>query len=132
MSGKYMVELTFEAGNEEDDRRRFERFDTQRKARYFLKEGSRRWKECTIINISRKGVGILFPAHEKITMGSTILLKMFYSAETESTSVIGMLRWMRKRKNMKTFTTVLLKSDGVLRLRNADLGLRRTRTGVVE
>ena len=94
-----MVELTFEVGNEEGDRRRFERFDTQRKARYFLKEGSRCWKECTIINISRKGVGILFPTHEKITMGSTILLKVFYSAATESTSVIGMIQWMRKRKN---------------------------------
>ena len=94
-----MVELTFEVANEEGDRRRFKRFDTQRKARYFLKEGSGCWKECTIVNISRKGVGILFPTHEKITMGSTILLKMFYSSETESTSVIGMLRWMRKRKN---------------------------------
>jgi hypothetical protein len=94
-----MVELTFEVVNEEGDRRRFKRFDTQRKARYFFKEGSGCWQECTIINISRKGVGVRFPLHEKITMGSTILLKVFYSAETEPTSVIGMIRWMRKRKN---------------------------------
>ena len=94
-----MVELRFDVTNEEGDRRRFKRFDTQRKARYFLKAGSRCCKECTITNISRKGVGILFPAHEKITMGSTILLKIFYFAEAEPTSVIGMLRWMRKRKN---------------------------------
>jgi len=93
-----MVELTFEVVNEEGDRRKFRRFDTQRKARYFLREGSGCWKECTIVNISRKGVGILFPMHEKITMGSTILLKMFYSSEKEPTSVIGMIRWMRKRK----------------------------------
>ena len=94
-----MVELTFEVVNEEGERRKFKRFDTQRKARYFLREGSRCWKECTIINISRKGVGILFPTHEKITMGTIILLKMFYSDEKEPTSVIGMIRWMRKRKN---------------------------------
>jgi hypothetical protein len=99
MSGRYMVELTFDVPNEEGDRRRFKRFDTEDRARYFLKEGSGRWKACTIVNISRKGVGILFPTHEKITMGSTILLKIFHSSETESTSVIGMLRWMRKSKN---------------------------------
>jgi hypothetical protein len=93
------VELTFEVVNEEGDRRRFKRFDTQRKARYFLKEGSGCWKECTIINISRKGLGILFRTHEKIQVGSTILLRAFFSAETESISVIGMVRWIRKRKN---------------------------------
>jgi hypothetical protein len=93
------VELTFEVVNEEGDRRRFKRFDTQRKAHYFLKEGSGCWKECTTINISRKGLGILFRTHEKIKVGSTIFLRVFFSAEAESTSVIGMVRWIRKRKN---------------------------------
>ena len=94
-----MVELTFEVVNEADDRRRFKRFETQRQACYFLKEGSRCWKECTIINVSRKGLGILFRTHERIKVGSTILLRIFFSTETESTSVVGMVRWMRKRKN---------------------------------
>ena len=93
------MELTFLVVNEEGDRRRFKRFDTHRKARYFLKEGSGCWKECTIINISRKGLGIQCHTHEKITVGSTMLLKVFFSAETEATSVIGMIRWIRKRED---------------------------------
>ena len=94
-----MLELRFEVVNEEGERRRFKRFDTQRRAHYFLRNGGGAWKGCTVINVSRKGLGIRCRTHEKITVGSTVLLKVFLSAGREPTSIIGMIRWIRKRKN---------------------------------
>ena len=93
------MELEFEVANQESDRRRFRRFDTQHKAHYLLKEAKGPWKACTITNVSRKGIGILFQAHEKVALGSTILLRPSPPAESSPLYIIGMLRWIRKRGN---------------------------------
>lgn len=89
------MELIFDRAGEEGDRRRFKRFAIQRKARYYLTEGSGCWKECTITSISRQGLGIRLRAGEKIKVGSTLVLRVFVLAEKEAASVIGIVRWIR-------------------------------------
>ena len=93
------MELEFEVENQESDRRRFRRFDTQHKAHYLLKDGKESWRVCTITNMSRKGMGILFQAHEKVALGSTILLRPSPPGESSPLNIIGIIRWIRKRGN---------------------------------
>jgi hypothetical protein len=93
------VELEFEVANQESDRRQFRRFDTHHKARYLLKGGKGSWRACTINNVSRKGVGIVFQAQEKVALGSTVLLRPTPTLEPSPLYVIGIVRWIRKRGN---------------------------------
>ncbi len=93
------MELEFEVANQESDRRQFRRFDTQHKAHYLLKDGKGSWKVCTITNVSRKGMGILLQAHEKVALGATILLRPSSPLESSPLYVIGIVRWIRKRGN---------------------------------
>ena len=80
-----------------ENRRSFSRFDTQLKAKYFLKERKESWEKCTVIDISRKGMGIVFVAREKINVGSTILLEIAVPEELEAIHAIGILRWIRQK-----------------------------------
>ena len=78
----------------------FTRFDTTNlKAKYFVKKGKISWKECTINKVSRKGIGTTFHADEKITIGSTLHLKIFISKESEYFTVKGILKWLIQREN---------------------------------
>jgi len=40
-----------------EERRKFKRFPVQLRARY-LRENEEEWKDCTVINIGRGGMGI--------------------------------------------------------------------------
>ena len=93
------MELKFEEANQGHDRRKFRRFETHHKAHYLLKDGKRTWKVCTITNVSRKGMGILFRAHEKVALGSTILLRPSPPLDSSPFYVIGIVRWIKKRGN---------------------------------
>ena len=93
------MELEFEVTNQESDRRQFRRFHTHHKAHYLLKDGKDSWRVCTITNVSRKGVGIVFQAQEKVALGSTVLLRPSPTLEPSPQCVIGIVRWIRKRGN---------------------------------
>ena len=93
------MELTFEVNNLKRDRRRFKRFYTRHKAHYLLKDGKRLWKVCTITNVSRKGMGIILQAQEKVALGSPILIRPSSSIESSPSYIIGIVRWMRKKGN---------------------------------
>jgi len=93
------VELEFEVTNQESDRRQFRRFNTHQKAHYLLKDGKESWKVCTITNVSRRGMGILFQAQEKVALGSTVLFRPSPTVEPSPLYVIGIVRWIRKRGN---------------------------------
>lgn len=80
-----------------EDRRRFSRYQTQLKAKYFLKEKKEGWEECTIIDVSRKGMGIIFITPEKINVGSPVLLEVPLMAGLEPIYIVGMLRWIKRR-----------------------------------
>lgn len=80
-----------------EERRRFIRYSTQRQAQYFLNERKREGQECTIINVSRKGLGIRFDTHEEINVGSTIHLEIAVLASFGSINVKGLLKWIEKK-----------------------------------
>ena len=78
-------------------KRRFDRFLVQREAKYFLQEGLGNWQECTISNVSRKGMKILF--HERINVGSTICLEIPVPGELVSICINAILKWSEERGN---------------------------------
>ena len=80
--------------------RTFRRFDTTNlKANYLVKEGKIVWKECTINKVSRKGIGITLHTDEKITVGTTLDLKIFISKELEYFTVKGIVKWIKQKEN---------------------------------
>ena len=78
--------------------RRFGRFVTELKARYFLGEMKENWKACTINKISPKGVGVEF--YEDIQVGSTIHLMITFPREPKTIMLKGTLQWIEQRKNV--------------------------------
>ena len=74
-------------------KRSFTRHDVNMKAAYFLEKRSRGWEDCTITKLSRKGMGITFHTDEKITVDSTLHLKVFTSDENEYFPVKGILKY---------------------------------------
>jgi len=83
-----------------EDRRRFGRFETQLKAHYILQDSEKDWKECTVISMSRKGMGIRFHTREKINEGSSIQLKVFVPEKLKPTVVEGVLKWIEEKGNV--------------------------------
>ena len=79
-----------------ENTRRFKRYPTQREARFFLKDNSGEGKECTIITVSRKGMGILFHTDENLSVGTTIRFDVPVATSFEAISVRGMLKWLDK------------------------------------
>ena len=80
-----------------DEIRRLGRYVTQLKAKYFIDEDKGSWKDCTIININPKGVGV--ELNEDINVDSTIHLTIIKPGESEPIIAKGVLRWIRQRKN---------------------------------
>lgn len=79
-----------------DNRRRFSRCDTQFKAQYFFKEKKGGWAECTVIDVSRKGLGVKFQNCEKSDEGLTIHLEIYVPTEVEPVSVKGVLKRVKQ------------------------------------
>ena len=82
-----------------ENRRRFSRCLTQMEVKYFLKKGEKSWKECTIFNISRNGVGMKFQTGEDVSIGSTVHLEIAVPMESVPINVEGMLMWIKKVEN---------------------------------
>jgi len=81
-----------------EKRRRFTRYLTQRKAQYFLKEKKGDGEGCTIINVSRKGMAIIFHSDEKINTGIIIHIEIPVPTSLEPINIKGKLRWLEKRE----------------------------------
>jgi cell division protein FtsN len=79
------------------ERRKFFRFQRQRKAQYFLQESGRNKLECIIIDVSRKGMNLLL--NEKINLGSTICLEIPLPGALVTIKVNGTLKWIEERGN---------------------------------
>ena len=74
--------------------RRCKRYPTQRAVRFFLKDTAGEGQACTIITVSRKGMGILFHTEEKIIVGTAIRFDVPLATSFEAISVRGMLKWL--------------------------------------
>ncbi|KPJ56526.1 MAG: hypothetical protein AMJ42_05220 [Deltaproteobacteria bacterium DG_8] len=85
--------------NKVEERRRFSRFETQLKAKYFIKERKGGWEECTIIDISRNGMKIRFHTCEKIIVNSTVHLEIYVPKELEPIYIKGILKRVKKEES---------------------------------
>ena len=81
-----------------ENRRKFSRFDTQMKAQYILKGKKRDRGECTVVDVSRQGMGIKFRTPEKINLGSTIRLEISIPMELEHINVEGVLKRINQKE----------------------------------
>ncbi|MCK5009387.1 MAG: PilZ domain-containing protein [Deltaproteobacteria bacterium] len=81
-----------------ENKRKFSRFDTQMKAQYVLKGKKGGRGECTVVDISRKGMGIKFRTPEKINLGSTIRLEISIPTELDHINVEGILKRINQKE----------------------------------
>ena len=85
--------------NEMENKRRFGRFNTHFKAQWFLDEKKEVGEECTIIDISRRGMGIRFHTRDSIDIGSTVFLEIFVPEGKEPINVQGVLKQVNWRES---------------------------------
>ncbi len=81
------------------EKRLYARFSTHKNARGLFKGKVRGWEECTIINLSRKGMGVIFHTREKIKVGTTIYLEIPVPWEKDPLSAAGELTWIKQEGN---------------------------------
>ena len=88
--------------NTREDRRKFKRFPTQLSARY-LEEFGQEWKSCTVINISREGMGIEVYLRERIHVGSIIKLEIIIPTKDGPIRATGILIWLKEFDSKMNF-----------------------------
>ena len=84
----------------ENNSRQFGRFDTELKAHLILLGNGSDEQECTVINMSRKGIGIKFHTREGIAIGTPIRLEVFIPEKSMPASIKGVLKWTEERDDM--------------------------------
>ena len=77
--------------------RKYPRYPTELKAQFCVEGEERNWEESSIINVSREGLGITLQTHKKITVGSTIYLKIFMPVASGPVNAKGTLKWIREK-----------------------------------
>ena len=78
--------------------RKWHRAAVQLPAQYFIKGLSSRYMDCTIINISRKGAGVLFPLSEPLKERVAIFFELIVPKTCEQLSLKGELKNKNRRK----------------------------------
>ena len=81
------------------DKRKFLRVTKKRKTYYSPQEKIENLQDCTIIDVSRKGMQIVFL--EKIDLGAIICLQLPVAVpgELAATTINAQLKWIKKRGN---------------------------------
>ncbi len=74
------------------NRRGKDRFATEILAKYFFKNLSMRYEDCTIVNLSRTGAAIEFPAHQELHQGEQVFIELIVPRSFEQITVKGTLR----------------------------------------
>jgi len=85
------------------DQRKFKRFSIDLSARYLLEGNPEEWKGCSVINISREGIGIEVYLREKIPIGSTLKIEIIVPTKEEPIKTMGILVWIRQVKEKMDF-----------------------------
>jgi Tfp pilus assembly protein PilZ len=84
--------------NPKNERRLYPRYEKQFKAQYITSESTRGSEECTVINASLKGMGVIFHTRDTITVGSTIILEIPVRGKSSPYSIKGKIKWVKKRE----------------------------------
>jgi hypothetical protein len=77
-------------------KRCFPRFDAQIDARYCPDDAPGDWRCCLISKISRKGIGVVFPADKAPLTGSMLTFSLPIARESEAIILRGELKWTRQ------------------------------------
>jgi hypothetical protein len=85
-----------------EERRKYQRSQTERNGQYSLDGKEEGFGECTITDVSREGMRIRFNTGEKITIGSTIHLEIPVSPEAKLVNVKGILKWINQKEIVLT------------------------------
>ena len=85
-----------------DDRRKFLRFPLQLRARYTENNGNN-WKECSIIDISREGMGVIIHSIEAINEGVLLKIAIHAPVLDDPITVEGRLMWLKELKDDPQF-----------------------------
>jgi len=75
-------------------KRKHKRFPTQREAQYCFDGTTWYGQVCTIVNVSRTGMGIIFHTDEDMSVGTIIRVDVPITIPSESISVRGILKWV--------------------------------------
>ena len=84
---------------EREDNRKHIRFSTKLKGRYFTGALGKNWQECTVLDASRKGMGIKFHTPGGIQVGSIINLETVVPSEKEPLNLKGTLKWIKQKED---------------------------------
>jgi len=76
------------------ERRKFPRSALPLKAAFFGPNG---WENCTVNEVSRKGMGVLFLTPMGLNAGSIIHLKVLLPSEPKPVTVRGILKWIKNK-----------------------------------
>jgi hypothetical protein len=76
-------------------KRCFPRYDAHINARYCADDTHREWRSCLITKISRKGLGVIFPA-EKPLPGSMLTFSLPTAQESEAVLLQGVMKWTQQ------------------------------------
>ena len=90
-------------GSEMEDKRKFKRFSIDLSARYLLGGNPKEWKGCSVINISREGIGIELYLRERIRIGSTLKIEIIVPTKEEPIKTVGVLVWIKEVKGKMDF-----------------------------
>jgi c-di-GMP-binding flagellar brake protein YcgR len=80
------------------DRRKFIRFSVRLSARY-SEENKEDWKQqCSIVNISREGMGVTVYLKTKLSLGCILKFMVDVPEREKSVSFTGILNWIKALK----------------------------------
>ena len=88
-----------------DERRKFIRFPIELIARY-SESDAKDWKECSVIDISREGMGINIHAREYINEGLILQMEITVPVQDDPIAVKGTLMWIRELKGAARFNYI--------------------------
>ena len=89
--------------SEMEDKRKFKRFSIDLNARYLLGRNQKEWRGCSVINISREGIGIEVYLRERIRIGSTLKIEIIVPTKEEPIKTVGVLVWIKEVKGKMDF-----------------------------
>ena len=85
-----------------DERRKFLRFPLQLGARY-NEQNEDNWKECSVIDISREGMGVIIYSMDAISEGTLLTIEIHAPMQDDPIMVDGKLVWLKEIKDNPQF-----------------------------
>ena len=86
-----------------EDKRKYKRFQIDLNARYSFEGNQKTWKGCTVVNISRDGMGIVVYLRERIPIGALLQFEIMFPSQEEPIKATGVLQWIKEQREEMNF-----------------------------